>query len=280
MTPSARPTLEAGIEDLQHKLLLIKRRLHVMQSFECELDRVTRGKELKYWDDLLYMVMLDSRDALVIHLASFAKGLHKHHLRDLLHHWLKQLRRARKQRPDELDPALERILSTQHDAAFARLFPKIDPKKRAPGKADVQVLRDAIETFVDRLRRDRNANRAHAFELLRSEDMLSFEELAQMFAYLERVLNDVRLIATATTMSMSAPLSVANPDRTVVAIVDQLVTGGQIPPGERDAFYERLHREHDDRGGTGPFNERAPRLLRDISTPSPNPSTGEPASSS
>lgn len=57
-----------------------------------------------------------------------------------------------------------------YEDAFARLFP--DCKKNTPAKSDLAALRDRLRVRVDRLRQDRNANRAHVFELGGSAAML------------------------------------------------------------------------------------------------------------
>jgi hypothetical protein len=120
-------TLLERIDDQQTKLLVIKRRLYVLHAFVADLETVTNKRPFRIWDDLTWMLVLDSRDALIVHLASFAKGLHKHHLADIIHPHLKKLKRDYKPEPDdEYNPSIR-----SHALAFARLFPSCT--KKTPG---------------------------------------------------------------------------------------------------------------------------------------------------
>lgn len=102
----------------EHALLTIKRRYYFLCAFETQLRRESRDKAFLIANDLVWLTLLDSRDMLVIHLASWAKGsyakggflgrVQADHLREL------RLDRSR------LDSAED----GQHfREAFSRLFP-------------------------------------------------------------------------------------------------------------------------------------------------------------
>ncbi len=245
-------SLVESINDQQMKLLEIKRRLHVLRAFVSDLETVTRGKPFRIWDDLAWMMVLDSRDALVIHLASFAKGLHRHHLADIVHPHLKKLRRSPKREEgevvDEYDPSVN-----SYADAFQRLFPACT--KKSPGKSDIAALRDRLRVRVDLLRQDRNQNRAHVFELGGNARMLSIDELADVFDHIEQILNDLRLLASNGTMGMDGVLSMVNPRFTARIFVDRILLGTRAdPPAEREAIYDQLHQAHTDHTEREMFN--------------------------
>lgn len=208
------------------------------------------SQPFRIWDDLAWMMVLDSRDALIVHLASFVKGLHKHHLRDIVLPHLKKLKRAPKRKKDDdaHDPSIP-----GYAAAFARLFPACT--KSTPTKADLTALRERLRVRVDRLRQDRNVNRAHLFELGGTADMLSLEEVSAVFADIEELLNDLRLLASDSTMGMDGVLSVVNAKFTARVLVDRIVLGTRPErPDERAQYYEGLHKAHADHPDREVFN--------------------------
>jgi len=227
-----------GIDDQQNKLTSIKRRLHLLKAFVTELTSVTKGKPFTIWDSLAWMMALDSRDALILHLASFAKGLHKHHLKHMLHPHLGRLKRVVTVE-DEYDPLPKEI-----EEAFTRLFP--DCVKKTPGKADVKALRCRLEARIDELRKDRNANRAHVFELGGNARMLSLEESEAVFDHLEGLLSDLRLIASQGNKDTNPIDRTIDPHLTARVLVDRIVLDMEIEERrERGGMYEQLHESHD-----------------------------------
>jgi hypothetical protein len=244
-------SLLEGIEDLQKKLLGIKVRLHVLRAFVTDLEAVTKKKPFRIWDDLAWMMVLDSRDMLIVHLASFAMGLHKHHLKNVVLPHLKKLKRDHKPAPgDEDDPSVR-----THAAAFDRLFPSCT--KKTPSKQDLTDLCKRICERADRVRRDRNENRAHVFERGGNADMLPLEEVSELFEYLEEVLNDLRLLASDSTMATDSVLSMTDPRFTARVLVDHIVLRTDPYPerlDQRAGDYERLHEAHDEHPGGELFN--------------------------
>jgi hypothetical protein len=63
------------------------------------------------------------------------------------------------------------------------------------------------------------------FELGGTADMLSLEEVSAVFDDIEELLNDVRLLASNSTMGMDGVLSVVNPKFTARVLVDRIVLG-------------------------------------------------------
>lgn len=98
---------------------------------------------------------------------------------------------------------------------------------------------------MDRLRQDRNANRAHVVELGGQADMLSMDEVGDVFDEFEEILNDLRLLASDSTMAMNGVLSVVNPKFTARLLVDRIVIGKRPEnSAARAGYYETLHEAH------------------------------------
>ena len=60
-----------------YQLIDVARRQFVMEAFTKEVDRVTRGREFRIANGPIWMMLLDSRDVMVVHLASWAKGIYQ-----------------------------------------------------------------------------------------------------------------------------------------------------------------------------------------------------------
>jgi hypothetical protein len=124
-----------------------------------------------------------------------------------------------------------------------------------PGKQDITELRERIRLRVDKLRRDRNENRAHVFELGGNAAMLSLEEVSELFDYLEEILNDLRLLASDSTMAMNTPFSIASPKLTARVWVDRIVLGARSEVrADRDDIYQKLHKSHAEHPEREQFN--------------------------
>lgn len=249
-------TLLAELERHEHDLLTIKRRHFFLKAFEGALQEASRDKPFLIANDLVWLTLLDSRDMLVIHLASWAKGtyakggflgrLQADHLGAL---WLDRSR---------LDSAED----GQHFRdAFARLFPEAVAARRCrPNAADATNLRDRFEKAVEPLVVDRHENRAHVYERggTGTARMLDLDAIGDTFSYVERFLNDIRLIAFNSTFSYH-DVSYASGDGTASDLVDLLLFGsidrmfaaagagaaGKFPWQRREELYADLHREHD-----------------------------------
>jgi hypothetical protein len=68
-------SLDERLSTIEHDLMQTARRLYALEAFVEELDRVTSKKPFRIWNDIVWMMLLDSRDMLVIHLASWTMHL-------------------------------------------------------------------------------------------------------------------------------------------------------------------------------------------------------------
>lgn len=69
-------TLEDRLWKVEQDLMQVARRQYALEAFLKELDRVTHAKPFRIWNDILWTMVLDTRDMLVIHLASWTKGIY------------------------------------------------------------------------------------------------------------------------------------------------------------------------------------------------------------
>lgn len=69
--------LRGRLDTVENQLLSLARRQFLLDSFLAEFERVSRLKESKFWGVSLYMMILDHRDAHVIHLGSWAKSVYE-----------------------------------------------------------------------------------------------------------------------------------------------------------------------------------------------------------
>jgi len=218
-----------------------------------ELERVTRTKPFRIWNDILWMMVLDARDMLVIHLASWTKGIcgrsgllsqvKAHHLAEL------PIGRRATERTDR-DAHLRGLLDDAHQAAFGRLFPQSTSRQASGTDLDGLVVR--MRNAAAPLSNYRNQNRAHVFEPGPSgaARMLDLTELRSTLTMAEQLLNDLRLVGCGTMMSHH-DMNDADSATTAEEFVDSILVGHSyrkeivMEGRDRQQFYEALHARHD-----------------------------------
>src|SRR4051794_36492533 len=72
-----KSALDALLSTYDWRLLSLARRMFVMEAFKTDLDRVSRNKQFRIRNDVTWLMLLDSRDMLVVQLASWAKGVYE-----------------------------------------------------------------------------------------------------------------------------------------------------------------------------------------------------------
>jgi hypothetical protein len=247
------PTPEDRLWKAERDLMLVARRQYVIEAFVNELDRATRLKPFRIWNDILWMMVLDSRDMLVIHPASWIKGvcgkggligqIKAHHVREL-----PAVRRPTER--SETDAHLRRILDHGHQEAFGRLFPGVTGA-HATG-SDLDALTQRLRQAADPLLKDRNDNRAHAFEShgAGSAKMLDLNELRNALTFIEQFLNDLRLVCHSSTMSHhdmnGADCKTAAGEMVASVLIGSAGRREIVMEGrDREDFYKTLHNQHD-----------------------------------
>lgn len=244
----------------------IRRRGSLLQAFVSELDEATRGKEFRIWNESAWLILLDSRDQLIISLASWCKA-----------QWSKgglfgQLRAGHLSELKRALPKAVEAAAGEKDArhqAFRRLFPDASRASRAtPRPEDLELLKDSFRKRVhgSGLMDDRDDNRAHPFERGKASGsvaMLDLDQVQAVVLHIEELLNDLSLLSRRSTRSIGPLPGFTGAARDLV----DLVLGGSIGrmwmvwgienaerPGAddirwwwqfRDAYYRRIHDAYD-----------------------------------
>ena len=242
-----------------------------MRAFVNELDDVTRRKRFQIRNDVVWNMLLDLRDKLVIDLYSFTIAL-RHGVRPpttnvghefmrrkglffyLRDHYLADFRRTYVPHPD--DDEYEIAESTTGKAQiFSSLFPTCTGD--SPDRADMEALCETFRKSMVQLGRDRNKNRAHAHEGDAGQAlMLSVDDLEQLFVQCEDMLENLSL-ASAGPCFGGGNLNAADTGETATDLVDLILFGNVsdlrrlLHRRTRDQLYARLHEIDDMRLADG-----------------------------
>jgi len=241
------------LEQAWRDLSDIARRRYVLSAFQEELDRVSRGKQFCLWNDVAWMMALDSRDMLVIHLDSWSKSLLQ---KGGLFRWMvssaspKELtEQLALTHEDRMDPGLARARKKARGRVYRRLFPGATGAE--PSKADLKALADEFNNLFEPLADDRNENRAHSYE--RSSGTATMLDPGAMGAIIDhaaRVICDLRLLSEDVTMSID-DANCVHSESAAEDLVDAILIGTShrhavVMKGRtRDDYYDQLHAEHD-----------------------------------
>lgn len=254
------------VEDAEAQIDVIKARLDMLQAFVAELAKVTRGKEFRIWNRGVWIALLDSRDQLIISLASWCKAKYSggglfgqvraHHLSDL-GSWLPK-------------SVVANALELKHrEDAFQRLFPvAAQAGRNVPAADDIECLRNTFQARIEGsgLMADRAENRAHPFEGKSGRAaMLDMPQVAMLFKYIEQLLNDLRLLCNRSTRAYHDVYSCgsgSSPEDLVDLVLCGRVSRMWLVWGveticmedgtdtqwwwqHRHAYYERIHAAYD-----------------------------------
>ena len=229
------------------------RRLRSLEAFQTELEFVTRRKTFLVRDEVVWTMVIDWRDALVTHFASWVRGMCEKggFLGQIQAHCLKELKqKSKSDKGKRHKDWLEQLVAKSQTTSFQRLFPGV--KATFPKPKDVESLRgrfiDAFTPVVD----DRDSNRAHPHEdeHAKNAKMLDLNQLREFLSQAESFLNDIRLVACQSTFGYPGS-GAKKGNSTMVELVDMIVLGNERRrkfvrgPRSRDEYYEHLHANHD-----------------------------------
>ncbi len=246
-------------------LLEVKRRHFVLTAFQEELERVSMSKKFWIWNDVAWLAVLDMRDVLVIHVSSWTEGVfQKGGLFGQIRAGHLNAFPAKRNWADDREAAdgeLRRIHDENHANAYRRLFPASTGAR--PNGPDVDALRERFIKMTQRVRDDRNRNRAHPYERMKQAkaDMLDFQELGALFDEVERMLNDLRLLSIHSMMEYTE-VNATDSDSVARDLVDMVLCGTSVQiemaGGERrrDEFYEEMHAAHEAEPTPDLFNDK------------------------
>jgi hypothetical protein len=233
-------TLIDRIRESEARVLRLAGRQFTLEALKSELERITRGKEFRVWNDIAWQMVFDTVDMLVIDLCSWAKSVYERGglLGQIQGNHREELRHA--SWPVDRLAAYKRLFSCMCDAG--------------PTNAAFTAIRDTFEATMEPVCRDRNANRAHRFESghnKNSAKMLDVPELRQALSRAERFMHDLELVAGFPESPPWRNLSATDAEEAAADLADTILLGTspqmKIVRGgeERDSFYSAKHVWHD-----------------------------------
>jgi hypothetical protein len=249
MSTPLRPLL-SGFEDL---LLDLECRQYALEAFKLDLERVTQGKEFRIWNDIVWLVLLDSRDMNIVHLASWAKSVYETGglIGRLRANHMGSFSRAQ-QRDGRDVPG--------HEEAFKRLFYCTCESTATP--VAWVALREEFERQTKSIV-DARHSLAHSHEKKHgkgSATMLERADLRATLDYAEKFMNDLSLVGFGRTMMVYGDMNAADATAVAEDLVDSLllfpVRRQELfrEKEQRDAYYADLRRRHDEHAeGSGQF---------------------------
>jgi hypothetical protein len=244
------PSAEEVIRTCEDKVQTIKKRLYYLTPIQEQLKTVHKLTGQGIRNDILYQMVVDSYDMLVIDVASLCKGMYtnggffnhiKHHVARL-----KKLKRSK----IVVAPAIivgdgaddpEKVAATQASIAehmkarieqrsievLKRLFPDYEERKDRPfNHSDIDKLMARFKNIHDKVIADRDSNRAHRYENEDSRaERLPLSALEFHFKELEILLNDLRYLILDCSSFRYNNLNLANTERTAKDIADLICHG-------------------------------------------------------
>jgi hypothetical protein len=243
------------------KLDFVRLRFSHLVTFATELGRLERGKPFDIANSATWTAMIDSRDMLVIHLASWVTGTVERggFFGQLCAHAITDFRRAKPwSGVDAYDKRQQKIAFAN---AWERTFPGVARSRFCSD--DVVAFQDRFHGALSDIVQDRNEHRAHVFERKQAtSEMLDLYKLGSRMKFIERTFGDLFLIVTAKSLA-AAPEFTNVSSVSVGELVDQVIFGScanmQRARGtrSRDELFDELHRLHDASDGTKAFNAPA-----------------------
>lgn len=244
------------LQDAQEKLLALRRRQFVLDAFQAELDRVSRGEMCSFHNDIVWTLLLDHRDKNVIDLASWAKAAYSPGglFGAIQAHHPKALAKKRTWGSDE-DDHLARLLDANFFARHEALFSRSNVKPE-----DIAILRNEFSLAVDPLMADRNNHRAHIFESEPGDvRMLDLGEVRELYDAIRDLLNDLSLLSVGSTWEL-VNLNAADTSATACELVDMILLPEWVrrqmgkQGHTRESVYDSLHADLAARPAAGNFN--------------------------
>lgn len=243
MAKQAAPSIEEMLETIEFDVLSIKQRLAFLSSVQREMAARSKDGRVRIGSDALYQLVYDSYEKVVIDMASLSRSIYQpggfvprlnNHLKKLGQPKSRKVRRN----AHWLDEEGARLEKKHGDEAYRRLFP--DGQNGAVTQQDVKKLGDRIDTMTERVRTLRHEVHAHRFEKSPRNDLQSatIDELSKLFEEIERILNDVRLLALNSTFAFD---TVDRFDPVASDFVDLMIHGNHL-----NLFYKIFFRDEPD----------------------------------
>jgi hypothetical protein len=237
-TVTTLPSLKDVLWERWARLLIVKRRLYFLKAFERELLRVTRGKTFSARNDVIWHMVLDSRDKCVIDLCSATVEMG---------HGVGDAKKVKRDQHYQAPPGLFKLLRDHYRAQLSRVYAgskgseldgRIAPARAAifhklfpdavgnvPSAADIEAIAYRLFQRTGNLRNDRNKHRAHVYESLAgTAKMHSTQDLDDLFAYCEGLISDLAAVGLRESFG-GGDMNNANVDETATDLIELILFG-------------------------------------------------------
>ena len=226
------------IKEYENNFTIVKKRFYYLENILEELEKTTEGHRFDIRGDVVYQMLRDSYNMLIIDLASIARGMIRKkgffrqlpsHIPELPLPTKKLIAQSYHATYGHQDPIAESIILNNCLDSFNRLFPKcIQDKRKKPDHRDLVDLKDRFHIICEAIIKDRDRNRAHRYELpeqaKESVKLLSILDLDAKFEKIEELMNDLRMVCSHTSFG-SSDVNFSNSKRTAQSIVDMVLIG-------------------------------------------------------
>lgn len=245
--------LDKEIRKIENSIIDIRRRLYFFEAFQAESRRLFDDKTFEIKNDILWILLNDSYEMLIIHFSGLVKGLYlPGGFFDVLKQNAPILRLKSWKRMDSpvgtthnnipmeidkkikiqnfLDKSFKKGLSNYQKALLMKLFPGIENNNTfQPSNKQIEFLKNNFITEMEPLIDERDNYRAHRYEIndssnFKNINLLSLEMVSNKFLYLESLMNDIRLLCTNSTFGYSN-MCVADVRNTAEDFIDLLQIG-------------------------------------------------------
>jgi hypothetical protein len=218
---SKQEIFDAFIKDHTDKLLFLKRRFYYLKSIFDELsDRCAETFPVE--NDIIWQMVSDSHDMLVIDLCSFCKKMYSpggffNRLKSHVALLRVPTKKSIKTTPGVVTgyhnkADLERIrgMLDEHERnqvvedtrkTLSRLFPGWSTGKVTPDHVD--ALKSQFNNTLNDLKADRTKNRAHRFEEERPAPHVDFKRIREIFEEVEGIFNGLTLVVGRRTLAFT-----------------------------------------------------------------------------
>lgn len=224
--------LKNEIKKIENAILEIRRRLYFLDAYQAEAQRIFGDKSFRIKNDILWMLLIDSYEMLIIHFAGLVKGIYTPGgFFDVLKSTAPALRPKswrkfespkgqifsdrtmtddeRKRLEIDLSTSFQRNQADRVKKTLLEIFPELAGEAEFhPKPEQIEKLKDRFEAEMRSIVDDRDQHRAHRYDMtkpseIKKEDLITLEVLSNKFDYLENLMNCLRFIGTDSSFGYS-----------------------------------------------------------------------------
>lgn len=246
-------TLEDLLSEIEYKVLQIKKRFYSIKAILDELKKVTGDKKFTIKNDIIWQMVIDSYEMLIIDLASLYRGMcegggffgqlksHSSELRKRSHRKMEVgepmlventnhrfTEKDRKRFIDEMKQDTRKMLAKGIQDSLLELFPELKDSVYMKAKHNhIEALKNRFWEMSKELVQDRDDVRAHKYEgkpIDSNAEKITPEKLEEHFTRLEKMLNAIRIAGLNSSFGYSN-MNWSDVDRTAQDVVDLAMNG-------------------------------------------------------